>query len=216
MHPNVDNVFVMYHPGYAGNFILRLICLSPEVMPTLPKKMLMGWSESTVKPQLDLPSLYSYDTVDSNHNGNWLEFHDAWAGIYEHTLYASLIDLGEKYDKIVYQIHPFEFTKFENDITALPLKTFLYVDLDLDKYGDWLRRESARIGCKPRGDEYTQGNQLKEKYNMYKIDLTAMIDSTDGFVSEYQLLCNKLGIRPATQEAIVLYENWKKYRVNNG
>jgi hypothetical protein len=182
----------------------------------MTKATLMTWSESTIKPTIDLRSQYYFNTVRDDHTGDWLAFHDAWAGIYEHTLYASLIDLGEQYDKIVYQIHPFEFAKFENEITALPQKTMLYVDLDLEKYGEWLRRESDRIGCRPRGDEYTQGIQLKEKYDMYTIDLTAILNSKDSFVGEYLKLCGKLGIRPVTQEAIALYENWKQHRVNNG
>jgi hypothetical protein len=216
MHPNVENIFVVYYPGFAGNFILRLLTLSQGVMPTMTKKMLIEWSESAIKPDVDFHSLYSFDTVQKDHNGEWLSFHDAWAGIYEHSLYASLIDLGEPYSNIVYQIHPHEFSKFENDIEALPQKTMLYVDLDLGKYGEWLRRESTRIGCMSRGDEHSQGLHFKEKYGMYVVNLTAILDSTGGFVAEYTKLCDKLGIRPSTQAAIVLYENWKKYRVTNG
>jgi hypothetical protein len=215
MHPNVENIFVVYYPGFAGNFILRLLTLSENVMPTMTKKMLTEWSESTIKPDVDLHSQYSFDTVQKDHNGEWLSFHDAWAGIYEHSLYASLIDLGEPYSKIVYQIHPHEFLKFENNIEALPQKTMLYVDLDLGKYGEWLRRESARIGCKPRGDEYTQGAHLKEKYGMYVVNLTAILDSTDGFVAEYIKLCDRLNIQPVINKATALYENWKKHRVTN-
>ena len=185
-------------------------------MPTMTKKTLLEWSATTIKPSIDLRSQYYYDTVRIDHGGDWLAFHDAWAGIYDHTLYASLIDLGEQYDKIAYQIHPHEFTKFETDIVALPRKTMFYVDLDLEKYGTWLRKESDRIGCKPRKDEYAIGVELCKKYDMHVINLTAIIDSETGFVAEYMKLCGKLTIKPVLHHATVLYENWKKHRVNNG
>ena len=215
MHPNVDNVIILYHPGYAGNFILRLICLSPEVLPTMPKKTLLDWSASTVKPELTIPAMYSYDTVSADHSNDWLAFHDAWAGIYEYSVYDSIIDLGTTYKKIAYQVHPFEYAKFEDLIVSAKSKTLMYVDLDLTKYGSWVDREISRIKCYPRGDELTQGLEFQKKYSMYKINLTSMLDSIDGFITEYTALTEHLAISKKQEFALELYQNWRKYRVDN-
>ena len=220
MHKDVTNIFILYNPGYAGNLILRLIALSKEVMPTMKKQTLLDWSSSAVRPCADseLHNLYTYDTAVNDHK-NWLAFHDAWAGIYEHTLYDSLIDLGESYNNIAYQIHPYEFLKFEDVIEPAP-KTIVYVDLDLSVYSKWIEQASNSIGLTNNrggigGNEVANSEIIRKKYPHITVSLTNILDSTISFNKEYLRLCTMLNITPRIADAETLYLNWRKHRVDN-
>lgn len=211
MRPEVKTTFILYAPGLAGNFLARLFSLSDDTVPVMPKQMLHNWVTTAVEPQFDKTSLYSFDVVVEKFNHDWLSFHAAWVDIYDKLWCESLTDLVHKYDRIVYQIHPFEFSEFEEAIAALPNKQLFYVDLDMDKYGHWVNSAKQRIGFDYRGDEHSAGASLCRKYGMETINLTELL-TDDEFLVEYNRVCSIMGIAADNTAAQRLRDNWLTFR----
>ena len=212
MHSKLRHIFIVYDPGYAGNFLARLFSLSAGVVPLLPKSLLFDWSETTVKPTLDLLELYKFDTVHKDHGNDWIKFHDSWTSIYDHELYDSLIDLGEPYDSIVYQIHPVEFANMESYIKSISDKQLFYVELSLEKNGQWVNDARNRLHCYIRGSEHELGLRLKQQYNMNVISLDNILADDEHFLEEYSNAVCSMNLSNESLQALELYHNWKKYR----
>jgi hypothetical protein len=212
MKPNVKSIFVLYTPGYAGNFLIRLLALDTTVVPIMPKKMMIDWVETAIRPEFDLESLYSFDVVGQYHNNDWLGFHLAWSDIYDKIWYESLTDLEPQYTNIVYQIHPYEFRLHEAAIASLSNSQFFYVDLDLSRYGDWVSSAASKIGFKQRGDELADGKLLRSEYCMQTIDLGKILDTDESFIAEYSRICKVAGLVPHVNKALSLRDNWLEKR----
>lgn len=193
-------------PGHAGNFLVRLFSLSPEILPQVPIMML----ENMVVPEItDRAEYYSFSKVKQRFK-TWQNFHRAWPDFYQKELFERFNGLfPEPFPAVIYAIHPEEFLILESSVIE-SRPTFYFVDLD-ERYHAWVAEQQSSLDFQYRPDyqsELEKFNILREKYPMSPISLTDMLDSTDLFLKEYLKICEKMMITPVPDAALRLYHDW--------
>jgi hypothetical protein len=111
----MKTIFILYMPGHAGNLINRLISLSPETVPQIPKPELIDFQKyKKVLTFSDRLSLYSFKKAE-NFN-NWQDFHRTCVDFLDEDLfrYFYLRQFPGIFSHVVYAIHPYEFYKALN------------------------------------------------------------------------------------------------------
>jgi hypothetical protein len=206
----MESIFILYMPGHAGNFLTRLFSLGPDTVPQVPIAIL---KESVIDtgqvPTIDNRAEY-YSFKTNNQHCSWQEFHRAWPDFYQQELFEYFNELYHPpFPYVVYSIHPYEFILHESDITKQRCD-FYYVDLD-PKYNQWVSDQRLKLNFtyRPNYDgELATFNQIKTKYQMKKISLTNMINSTDSFVNEYLKIIKEMSLTPKLDNAVQLYHEW--------
>lgn len=216
----MKHIFILYNPGYAGNFLARLFSLDHSVIPQLPESMLRDCVRSGQYPDInDRAEFYSFDSVKTNYK-NWQDFHRDWTTFNTNNsadFYRWLHDLTigkDSVSAIIYAIHPHEFNKSLRDIHQIKNKDFYYVSLNLEKYQLWINQAQEKLGFVYRDNELQLGSMLPTAFNMKEISLTRMLDSESEFLDEYQRVCELMGIPAEKEKALTLYQGWRKTRVD--
>ena len=198
----------MYMPGHAGNFLARLFSLGPETVPQMTRESLdqqINQIDHTGNPD----RLASYAFTHALKFDSWQEFHRVWADYYQnwqYALYNAL--LQNRHDVMVYAIHPHEFAKFETTITNDHSNNqYFYVDLQ-PKYTYWAVTQQRKLQFFYRDHELYQFNEFQKKYEMQRIDLTAILDTTETFQEEYTRCCEIMGLASCPDLALSLYQEW--------
>lgn len=207
------SIFVIYLPGHAGNFVSRTFSLSPETMPLLKQQQIKHYvSNQKSVPNFSRLSWYKFSTVLSQHQ-TWQQFHRAWADYKDYAAYR-LINLYSKqvYQTVIYQIHPREMI---SDYVSIEPEDFFHIELDLQRWGHWVRQEQQRLQFVQRPDEGQQFEQLKIKFKTKPIDLNKMLDNNDNFVEEYLRVCNLMKLTPVVDQALSLRKDWYDTRVKS-
>jgi hypothetical protein len=205
-------IFILYLPGHAGHFLSRLFSLGPETVPQLPIDVLKDSVVNTGQPPIihNRAKYYSF-AQGSKCYDNWQDFHHAWADFYQHQLYFHFNQMqNDLFSHMIFSIHPHEFDLMKQDIEQFD-SAFYYVDLD-GKYQSWVEASQKKLGFLYRPREFNQFDKLKSQYAMQSINLTAMLDSSDGFMTEYLRLCEQMEILPCTDQALALYQDWRSVR----
>ena len=109
------------------------------------------------------------------------------------------------------------------------LNKILYLELDLEKYSLWLVKSKEYFPDTPQWQGRFQqstnnilssvdlnNKQLILSYPITEvISMTHILDSQQGFLTEYQKACEILNITPVIPEAVEYYNNWCEVRVNH-
>lgn len=214
----MKSIFILYLPGYAGNFLVRLFSLSPETIPQIPIDLLNDLATNCKPlPNINRVESYTFSNVLTEFN-TWQLFHRHWPDFKEHQQFK-LVNMynGCKYSTLVHAIHPYEFIKYETELYSVPNFSlvddaeYYYVNLDLSVYGDWYATQQEKLGFANRDNESYA--DIIDRYNMAPIDLTTILDSELDFLTEYHRLCLAMKITPVETDAITLYRDWKKVRL---
>jgi hypothetical protein len=208
-------IFIMYMPGHAGNFLTRLLSLSPETIVQLPKSQLREAITNSTVPHIERRvDLYKFDQVFKEH-GTWQTFHRAWPDFADRDMLEQFDNIHQTKNKnVVYAIHPFEFWLFQKEIRSIKDAEFYNVTLS-SKYATWVAQSMEKLKFKNRDNEKSLFVEYSTEYDMKSIDLTSMLDNQEGFEAEYIRICNDITLTPVQDQANELYQNWKKERVDH-
>jgi hypothetical protein len=223
MLTELKHSIIVYNPGYAGNFLIRLFSLGIEVMPQITvdtltnltsnlRTILEGKNKLQKYSTKERLELYSFANVKSNYL-NWQKFHRDWTD-FGHYDRIKLISGYESYTHIMFAMHVPELELNSSSINAIQDVTYFYVDLDLEKYNNWIKSAQQDLNFKYRIDETFKYNLLLKNVDpAYKIDLTAILNSEDDFLKEYHRICSIMQIEPVDESALILYKDWYTTRV---
>jgi len=208
----MKSIFILYLPGYAGNFLTRLFSLGADTVPHLPKDELTKAVDLGCLPDMaNKIQWYRFSKVNQTFE-NWQEFHRSWPDFYDRELFEEYIQLLDPTPgNIVYSIHPHEFDIFLKDITSIEDRQLFYVELDLTKYAEWLATATLKLGFVCRPNEVAQLNHFC-KFDMEPISLTSMLDSEESFIEEYHRVCDLMSLAKVTSSAVELYRDWTSIR----
>lgn len=210
MLTDLEHFIIVYNPGYAGNFLLRLFSLGEDVVPQLPVSLL-DKNNLKIYNTTERMDLYSFSSVRSTYL-NWQKFHTNWMG-FNHCDKINDI-LYPNYKRIVFAMHVPEFEMHKIKIQSVQKMKYFYVDLDLEKYGNWVDSAQQDLNFKYRVDEKSKYQQLLDNGAPDQlINLTAMLDSLEGFLQEYCRICSLMKIAPLMEQAVTLYKEWYATRV---
>ena len=109
-------------------------------------------------------------------------------------------------------MHPHEFIL---DFVPGTTTELYYVDLDLDRWGDWVDTQQQKLNFQYRDKEREQFHDLKTIYNMQPISLDQLLESPRSFLIEYNRVCEIMGIVPHPQQALLLRQDWMSVRVHD-
>ena len=210
MLKDLEHFIIVYNPGYAGNFLLRLFSLGEEVVPQLPVNLLVE-NDSRVYSSDDRLDLYSFSTIRSQYM-NWQKFHRDWT---DFSHYEKLnCTLHPDYKHIVFAMHVPELEMHKPALQSIQNIKYFYVSLDLEKYSSWIDSAQQDLNFKYRIDEKSKYQFLVDRAAPDQlINLTAMLDSPDKFLQEYCRICTVMKITPVKDQALVLYRDWYDTRV---
>ena len=201
---------IVYNPGYAGNFLIRLFSIGTDIVPQMPVNLIQ---ESIPYYSIDQRlSLYSFSKVRTHHL-NWQKFHREWMDFRQYENINNLL-VDCNYTHIMFAIHAPELELYSTVIKTIQDVRYFYVDLDLEKYGNWIKAAQKDLNFKYRIDETFKYDLLiKNADPNYKIDLTSMLNSEDEFLKEYHRVCSVMKIIPIDETALLLYRDWYATRV---
>lgn len=207
---NLKHIFIIYNPGYAGNFLQRVFSLSKETVPVMDKSFLSEPKlNSSIEERLEL---YSFKNVRSTFL-NWQKFHRNTLDFYDYKIIEE-INNHNTFSHIIFSMHLPEFLNCKDQIDEIENNDFYYVDLDLSKYQKWIDASMSDLNFFYRLDErYSYNNIETVVPNVKSINLTAMLDSQQGFVDEYISVSKKMNLSVDTESAILLYKEWYQTRV---
>lgn len=208
---------IMYMPGHAGNFILRLFALSDTIMPVLTKQDLSHLVNQKKEISKSFNRLENYKfSKDAKKYPNWQTYHRLWADYIDSSKYRSLnIFCRLKYN-FMFAIHPKELETdfFPNESvknTKFYHTNFYFVDLDT-KYNSWVQDEQTKLKFVWRDDEQELFDLYRTQYSMKPISLTKLLGNTNEFSEEYLRVCNEMSITPCLEDALVLNNDWRSIR----
>ena len=181
----------------------------------MPIKMLTHCVNNNYLPDhVDRTELYRFDTVFEQFD-QWQSFHRAWPDFAHYELFIKLNKLFEnRFDTVIYPIHPFEFDQCIDQIATLQNTEFYYVDLDLTMYGDWVAQSKEKLNFYVRPKEIDYFKHYIKTYNMTRINLTDMLDG-NCFMDEYIKTCRLMQLPPDLAQASQLYQGWLAVRGPN-
>lgn len=201
-------------PGHAGNLINRLISLSPETVPQVTINSLCELKSAGAMPDFSNRQLLHSFNVTKNFS-SWQKFHRTCPDFANKDLFDYFIkECKEIFSHIVYAIHPAEFSMYFNTINNISDTTFYYISLD-KKYNHWLEHYKKLLHFQYRRNEFTLYEKFKTRYNMRPIYLDCMLDSPQGFDSEYLRVVSDIGVTPVLEQARTLYAEWLELRGPN-
>ena len=206
---NLKYIFIVYLPGYAGNFLARLLSLSKSTVPVLPIEMLKNFDRI---PNLNIDQrlqLYSFKDVRQQYQ-NWQVYHREWITFYNHVDICERID--NEFSHIVYSLHFPEFKKFNQEITNIKNKEVFYVKLDLNRYKPWIEKSQLDLNFKYRLDEIENYSKWSSLLDL-NINLTKILDNEVDYLEEYRNIQKFLNLDVYENEALILYKEWYDTRV---
>jgi hypothetical protein len=205
----LKTILIMYMPGYAGNFLLRLFGLSNSLMPHLEKRILKNLLDSNrpVPEDFDKLSKYKFSSVPKIYK-NWQDFHRAHADMLDYSDYRLLnLMSGLRYN-LIFSAHPYEINSSFVDIDTTE---FYYVELD-STLEQWVNQQQKKLNFTQRPMEKKLFDLLKNKYRMLPIYLSKLLISEQDFVNEYHRVCKLMNIEPCVEQALMLLNDWKSVR----
>lgn len=214
----MKHIYIIYNPGYAGNFLQKLFSLSTETVPSL-------YQTDLNTPIVNLSTeerieKYKFSNVLTNVN-SWQAYHRKWADMYQYLDIMKAI-LPQQFKYIIFSMHEVEYQLFnsmrvrnhEYAPIMLPINSIvLGVSLDLTKYGTWIKNTQQALKFIYRLEEKQFYNKFINSLQKDKIiNLTKMLDSYTGFCDEYVRVCKVIGLEPDIESATLLWDDWYETR----
>lgn len=205
----MKTVLIVYMPGHAGNFLIRLFGLSSTVMPILQiaelETLICNWT--SISKNFNKLEKYKFSDVGEKYTG-WQEFHRSYADYLNAPQYRILNFIsGQQFDYI-YAIHPYEFVK-----VFVPVEDTEIYHVELDaSYDLWVESEQRRLDFATRRGEALMFNDIKTNHSTKPISLTQLLGSDSEFLHEYNRVCNQMNIVPVPDQALILLNDWKSVR----
>lgn len=216
---------VIYFPGTGGNFLSLCLALSQETVPYYYQHLDSYTDEEILK--IRSMSVQERQAINQLNNlANFKKFH----ALDSQPLEVCTADFYYKNPLVnnyfEWAIVPNHLDNYQN---RLPwLKKIIYVELDFNKHGHWVKNAGAYFqqfsyrtnfvvnqhnNYQLTTDQQSQVIDLKSNTITTTISMSEILDSTDGFVSQYQLACLELNITPEFDQAIDFYHDWYQFRV---
>jgi hypothetical protein len=214
MIDHIKHVFVVYNPGYAGNFLIRLFSLDTAVVPQTTSELIdtKKFFDLTVEERCDF---YSFAGVRNKYL-NWQKFHRSWIDFHHYERFETRLEDSQVYSTIIFGMHSPEYLRFQRQIESINNYQLLIVDLDENRYGNWISESQKDLNFKYRLDEKKiYRSLLDQHHDQSKINLTAMLESTESFVREYLRIAKMLNVTVHIDKAVKLYEEWYDTRVRH-
>ena len=216
----IKSCLVLYNPGVGGNFIKFCLSLSKETVPYYHTDLATLSDDEISKVQLltarDRAEICKFSTIE-----DFVKIHSPV--IVDPTIHYKNLLINDHYTWAISHSHPTTY----KSLSIFPWTTqIFYLDIDIEKYSNWLI--NATTAFKPHhqwhkrkwyDDQKNSETQtlIAEVKNMditTNISMTSILDSVEGFVAEYQKMCNTLSITPEIDVAVPYYQAWKKLRVD--
>lgn len=210
---NLKHIFIIYYPGYAGNFLQRIFSLSENSAPIFYKEELekKSFFELGLIEKLEK---YRFSKIDRTFP-DWQQYHRSWADFYDYDDIIDLLPEGE-YKSICFSMHEPEYNFFKTKIDAIDNKIILGVDLDQSYWSSWLENSQKNLKFIYRFEENKFYQKLiSELPSKHVIDLNKILDSENGFLEEYHRICDLTEIQEQKILALELYRDWFDCRVKN-
>lgn len=216
---------VVYFPGTGGNFIKLCLSLSPETVPYYTKDLNKCNDEEILKIQ-SMTSAERQQIVQIDNLDNFKKFHitrNSVTDILHVDFYYKNPLINNYFEWAIIANH------LDNYYDRLPwLKKIIYIELDWNKHASWVRNAGAYFknfsyisnfiinqdnNNIPNIQQHNQVCELINNQLTTTISMSKILDSTDGFVEQYLLACESIGISPVIEQAVDLYRRWHKFRV---
>ena len=211
MLKDLTHTIIVYNPGYAGNFLVRLFSLGTEVMPQIPINFLNNTTLDSYNTAQRL-ELYSFSKVRNSYS-NWQKFHKQWLD-FQHYENMDNMSYTDNYTHVMFSMHAPELELYSSKLQTIEKVNYFYVDLDLDRYGSWIDSSRQDLNFKNRVDEDLKYKLLLDSSaSDQRINLTVMLNSKDEFLQEYRRVCALMGFTPLDESAATLYDGWYDTRV---
>lgn len=210
---------VVYFPGYGGNFFKLCLSLSPETVPHYTQDI-ATLNDSQCLELRKLTSYQRQEIIKYNSDDDYIKHHFGY--FTKPSFYYQNNLINNYYKWAIVSNHPDNIDK-----RIKFLDKMLYIDLDLEKYSNWI--ESSRKYFKSKQINFPEGTltpceldstQIKNKQTLLShpnteiISMTEMLDSQQGFLDQYHKACKILNITPV-DNALQYYLSWRQYRVNS-
>jgi hypothetical protein len=112
-------------------------------------------------------------------------------------------------------MHSPEYLRFQRQIESIKNYQIAFVDLDENLYSGWIKKSQKDLNFKYRLDETKIYKSLLDQcHPQSKINLTAMLESTESFMHEYLRMAEILNVKVHSNDAVKLYKEWYETRVN--
>jgi hypothetical protein len=208
----INHVFVVYNPGYAGNFLIRLFSLDTAVVPqsTLESINTEKFFDLSIEER---SNFYSFASV-RNQYLNWQKFHRTWMDFHHYEQFKSKLNRTHTYNTIIFSMHSPEYLRFQRQIESIKHHQIVFVDLDENRYSSWIKKSQKDLNFKYRLDETKIYKSLLDQHDQPKINLTAMLESTESFICEYLRMAEILNVNVHINDAVKLYKEWYETRVS--
>lgn len=212
MIDQINHVFVVYNPGYAGNFLIRLFSLDTAVVPQTTVELIdtEKFFDLSVEERSDF---YSFAGVRTQYL-NWQKFHRTWIDFYHYEQFESKLNNPHTYNTIIFGMHSPEYLRFQRQIQSIKHRQIVFVDLDENLYSNWIEQSQKDLNFKYRLDEAKIYNYLLDQHDQSKINLTAMLESTESFIHEYLRIAETLNVKAHVTDAVKFYKEWYETRVS--
>ena len=213
MIDQINHVFIVYNPGYAGNFLIRLFSLDTAVVPQTTLELINTekFFDLSIEERSDF---YSFASV-RNQYLNWQKFHRTWMDFHHYEQFESRLNNSHTYNTIIFGIHSPEYLRFQKQIESIKHHRIIFVDLDEDRYEGWITKSQKNLNFKYRLDEKKIYRSLLDQcHPQSKINLTAMLESTESFIHEYLRIAEILNVKVHSNDAVKLYKEWYETRVS--
>jgi hypothetical protein len=217
---------VIYFSGTGGNFLRLCLSLSKETVPHYYKHLdtytdleIYSIRSMSAKQRQSIIQLDSLETFKNFHrvagHKNRIDEVDFY---YKNPL------VNNHFDWTIVSNHP---DNYHDRLSWL--KKILYIELDFEKYGHWIKNAGAyfkqfdyvtNFTINHSGtylltqDQQIQVAELKNQTITTTISMSKILDSTDGFVQQYNMACESLNITPELDAAIDYYQKWRQFRVD--
>ena len=236
---HVQTCSVVYHAGYGGNFVKMCLSLSPDTTPyyhtnlnQLNDNDILTLYELT---PADRRKIVQYASIIDYKNRHRRDV------TFEPEIFYPNPLINNYYKWSIISNHPDTFgtrLPFLKKILYLDLDLSKYGIWIANSFKYFTREEKVYFpdvtknmivghSIKDNIDSFetppayalTEEQVRDEAYckslpNVESVSMTTILDSLDGFVSEYTRLCRLLEITPVTDDAILYYKEWRQFRVD--
>lgn len=208
------HIFIVYNPGYAGNFLHRLISLDTSTVPALYKDELDEQVYDKID-RVDRLEKYKFSKI-KNQSSDWQRFHHrSWADFFDYTETIKISGI-ERYKNICFAMHEPEYVKCKSLIDQIENKIILGVFLDEALHNRWLSESQKSLRFLYRLEEkqfYQKMMSLLPQENI--IDLNSILESEIGFLNAYRRICQIIDIEYQPEKPLELYRDWYACRVRD-
>ena len=209
--------YIFYLPGTGGNFMTRLFSLSEDT-----QFLWIQGSCGCLPANTGLDEKIKWYTFKDSDAAHWsADAHLLPYGLHIHEnspFYnpGSKLIASSHFSNYIPSNGSLNLTSF----TSFPIKEkYYYIDVDPELYTFMNRYLHAdrHAGNEIGGTGWQLMNDLiSSDIDLQPIHLKPMLDSDEGFLSEYKRVCGLMGLSPVdTKVVLAFFHNWRRLRVDN-